>query len=47
MANSLNSSSACYYIIRNLSMIAYVVKIQKSEYANIQSREFDQSEPGH
>ena len=31
-ANSLNSNSAYYYILRNLSMIAYVFEIQKSKF---------------
>ena len=35
IANSLNLSSAHYYIIRNLSMIVYMIEIQKSKLANI------------
>ena len=30
----------------NLSLIAYMLDIQKSKFANIYFREFDQSEPG-
>ena len=46
MANSLNLNSAYYYIFRNLSMITYIIEIQKSKFANIKFHEFDQSEPG-
>ena len=46
MANSLNLNSTNYYIFRNLSMIAYIIEIHKSKFANISFREFDQSEPG-
>ena len=35
MANSPNWNSANYYIFRNLSMIAYIIKIQKSKFADI------------
>ena len=35
MANSLNLNSANYYIFRNLSMIAYIIGIQKSKFAYI------------
>ena len=35
IANSLNFNSACYQILRNLSMIAYINKIQKSTFPNI------------
>ena len=35
MANSLNLNSAHNYIFGNLSMIAYVIEMQKSEFANI------------
>ena len=44
MANSLNS--AYYSIFRNLSMIAYIIEIHKSKFANIKFREFYKSEPG-
>ena len=44
MANLLNLNSA-YYIFRILSMIAYVIEIQKSKLANIYFCEYDQSEP--
>ena len=47
MANSLNLKSASYYILRNLSMIAYIIEIQKSKFANNYNREFDQSEYSH
>ena len=46
MANSRNLNSAHDKTLRNLSMIAYMIKIQKSKFANIKFREFDQSEPG-
>ena len=47
MANSLNLNSAYYhYIFRNLSMIAYMIEIQKSNIANISFGEIEQSEPG-
>ena len=45
MANSLNLNSAFYFIFRNLSLIAYIIGIQKSKFANIKFCEFDQSEP--
>ena len=35
MANLLNLNSACYYIFRNLSMIAHIIEIQNSKYAII------------
>ena len=35
MESSLNLISAHYYIFRNLSMIAYMIEIQKSKFANI------------
>ena len=35
MANSLNSNSVYYYILRNLIMIASIFEIQKSKFANI------------
>ena len=44
-ANSLNLNSTINYIIRNLSMIAYVIEIQKSKFASIQSLGFGQFEP--
>ena len=47
MASLLMSIYAYYYMTRNLSKIIYMIKIQKSKFANIQFREFDQSEPGH
>ena len=46
MANSPNFNFAYYFIFRNLSMIAYIIEIQKSKFANILFREFDQSELG-
>ena len=46
MATSLKLSSAYYYIFRNLSMIAYMIEIQESKFANIKFCDFDQSEPG-
>ena len=45
LANSLNQNPD-YYVFRNLSMIAYVIEIQKSILAHIKFRKFDQSEPG-
>ena len=45
MANLLNLNSAYNYVFRNLSMIAYMIEIQKSKFANISFLEFDQSEP--
>ena len=35
MANLLILNSAHNYIFRNLSMIAYIIEMQKSEFANI------------
>ena len=35
MVNSLNSNSAYDTIFINLSMIAYMIEIQKSKFANI------------
>ena len=35
MAYSLNINSAYYFIFRNLSMIAYIIEVQKSKFANI------------
>ena len=35
MANSLNLNSTDYNTFRNLSMIAFVIEIQKSKFANI------------
>ena len=46
MSNSLNLNSAYYNIFTKLSMIAYVNKFQKSSFAYISFRQFDQSEPG-
>ena len=46
MANSLTLNYAYYYIYRNNSMIAYIIEIQKTKFADILFREFDQSEPG-
>ena len=42
-ANSLSFNSANYKIIKNLSMMAYITKIQKSKFANIWFPEFDHS----
>ena len=36
MANWLNLSSAYYYIIRHLSMIAHIIEIQISKFPNIE-----------
>ena len=41
MANSLNLNFADYFILRNLSMIAYIIEIEKSKF-----HEIEQSEPG-
>ena len=38
-------NSASFYVFRKLSMIAYIIEIQKSKFANIKFREFDQYEP--
>ena len=38
--------SAYYYTFRILSMIVNMIEIQKSKFANICFREFDQSETG-
>ena len=46
MSNSLNLNSAYYYIFKNLLMIAFIIEIQKSKFANIQFRKFDQFELG-
>ena len=49
MANSLNLNSVYNCIIKNTSIIAcffVIIEIQKSKFANIYFREFDQSEPG-
>ena len=46
MVNLLNINYASYYIFRNLSIIAYIIEIQKSQFANIKFPEFDQSESG-
>ena len=49
MENPLNLNSVIYYILRNLSMIAYIIEIQKwkiCSYLNL-FRKFDQSEPDH
>ena len=35
IANSLNLNPAYYYIFWNLSMIAYIIEVQKSKFANI------------
>ena len=35
MANLLNLNSALYCTYRNLSMKSYIIKIQKSKFANI------------
>ena len=34
-ANSLNLNSAYYFVLGNLSMTAYIIKIEKSEFANM------------
>ena len=46
MANSLNFYSAIYHIFWNLSIIAYIIETQKTNFTNILFHEFDQSEPG-
>ena len=46
MANPPNLNPANHYIFKNLSMIAYIIEIEKSKLANIQFRELDQSESG-
>ena len=46
MANSLNFNSAHFRFFGNLSMMAYVIEIQKPKFANISFREFDQFEHG-
>ena len=46
MANLLNFNSVYYHIFENLSMIAYITKIQKLKFANIYFCELDHSEPG-
>ena len=46
MENRLNLHSAHYFNFRNLPMIAYIIAIQKSKFANVQFLEFDPSEPG-
>ena len=46
MANSLNFVSANYKILKNLSMMAYIIVIQKSIFAYIKFREFDHSGQG-
>ena len=46
MANSLNFYSANHKIFKNLSMMAYITKFQKSKFPNIQFREFDHSGQG-
>ena len=45
MANLINLKSAFNNILRNLSMIASIIEIQKSKLINNWFREFDQSEP--
>ena len=35
IANSLNLNPAYYYIFWNLSIIAYIIEVQKSKFANI------------
>ena len=47
MANSLNINSAYYRFFGDLSMMAYVIEIQKPKFSNISFCEFDQSEPDH
>ena len=42
--NSLYLTSAYYYIFKNFSMIAYLIEIQKSKFANILFNEFDHFE---
>ena len=46
MANSLNLNPDYNHIFRNLSMTAHIIEIQKSKFANIELREFDQPEQG-
>ena len=35
MANSLNFNYTSFKILKNLSMMAYITKIQKSKFTNI------------
>ena len=35
MANTLSFNSAIYKIVQNVSMMIYVIKIKKSNFANI------------
>ena len=46
MTNLINLNSAYYYILRDLSMMGYIIVIWESKFANIWFGEFDQSEPG-
>ena len=46
MAKSLNLNSAYDYIFRSLSMIAYMIEIQNTKFANINSVN-EKYEPGH
>ena len=41
MAKSLDLNSSNYYIFRNLSMIAYMIEIQESKFANIKFFDVD------
>ena len=47
MANSLKLNSADHQIFQNISMIAYIIGIQKSKFANIWVHELDHSEADH
>ena len=46
MANSLNFNSAKDWIFKNIPMMAYMKKIQKSKFADILFRELDHSGQG-
>ena len=46
MANSLNINSAKDQIFKNISIMAYMKKTQKSKFANILFRELDHSGQG-
>ena len=46
MPNLLNFNYEYYYFFENLSLRAYVLKIQKSKFARTYFRELDHSVPG-
>ena len=45
-ANLLNLNSAYYFVLGNFSMTAHIIKIEKSEFANMKFREIALSQPG-